>query len=235
MIRVIYIVITLSLLGCNQSDKTKSVLVNLNASGEIQLLPDMASITVNVSCVNKNILASGECTKKSVAKLFALLDEHKVDKKDYHSSRVNLEKEYIWKNNSQVFRGYKSSSTINVVFKDLKVMGSLLAKVMLMKRAEVYGLTYSHSQLESYSNKAYLKALDNAATLADEIKIKLAAKSIEILKISNIRAGFDSPEPKSLNKYSANLYESDASSAIQVNPGSLSLIKEVYVQYQVRY
>lgn len=233
MTRIIFIIISLFLYGCNQSDNAKSVLVNLMASGEIQLVPDMASIKVNVSCTNKDLSKSNECTKKNIADLFALLNEHDVEKKDYHSSSINLEKEFIWKNNSRVFIGYKSSSTVNVIFKDLEAMGAVIAKMMQMESAKVYGLDYSHSQLGAYSNKAHLKALDNATSLADEIKTKLGAKSVEVLKISNVSAGIDSPKPVLLEKDAISSFRSGSTSAIQINPGSLSLIKNIYVQYRV--
>ncbi|MFC1588831.1 SIMPL domain-containing protein [Pseudomonadota bacterium] len=235
MRRILYIVIAFSLLGCNQSNDTKSVVVNLMASGEIQLVPDMAGINVNVSCTNQDLSSSSECIKQSIASLFDLLDEHKVDKQDYHSSSINLEKEFSWKNNSRVFTGYKASSTVNVSFKDLDAMSSVLAKVMLMNSATVYGLNYSHSQLESYSNQAYLKALDNAATLAEEIKTKLSARSVEIFKISNINVGFDGPKPLQLEKAEVASLRANAPSPIQINPGILKLIKNIYVQYHVHY
>ena len=233
MKKIVYIIIALSLFGCNKSDNVKHILVNIKASGEIRLVPDIASLEVNISCTNKDLSKSNDCTKNNIDELFSLLSEYKVDKDDYHSSRINLEKEYIWKKDSQVFNGYKSSSTINILFKNLEIMSAVITKIMTMKNAEVYNLSYSHSKIESFANNAYLKALDNSKTLADEIKNKLTGKSVEVSKISNVSDRFGSLESGMLEKKELSSFRSNEPSTIQINPGALKLIKDIYVQYSI--
>lgn len=234
MKKIIYIIIVLSLFGCNKSDDVKSILVNIEASGEIQLVPDIASIVVNVSCTNKDLSKSTECTKMSIDELFALLNEHKVNRDDYHSSRIRLEKEYIWKSNSQVFNGYKSSSTINILFRDLETMSVVITKIMTMKNASLFNLNYSHSEIDSFANKAYLEAFDNSRTLANEIKDKLGGKSVEVSQISNIREDFSIHESDAL-KEKRPRYSLNEPSIIQINPGVLKIMKSIYVQYKISF
>ena len=233
MKRLIYIVTAFSLLLCSLPAGAEPVTVNVKATGEIELVPDMGGITVSVSCTDQVLAASTDCTKKGIDALFALLKEHKIPKEDYHSSAVNLEKEYIWQDNSQVFNGYKSSSTVSILFKNLDTMSAVISRTMTMKNAEVFNLTYSHSELEAYSNKAYLKALDNAKALAEEIRKKLGGKTLEIVKISNmdnVRDNLGSPESGLLKEKE---YRSQAAAPIQINPGALKLIKDIYVQYVI--
>ena len=90
MKKIVYVIIVLFLFGCSKSDDLKPILLNIEASGEIQLVPDLASIAVNVSYTNKDLSKSTECTKKSIDELFALLNEHKIKEDDYHSSKINL-------------------------------------------------------------------------------------------------------------------------------------------------
>ena len=236
MKKIVYIIVLLSLFGCDKSDDVKSIHVNIEASGEIQLVPDMASIAVNISCTNKDLSISTECTKMSIDELFALLNENNIKKDEYHSSRINLEKTSIWKNNSQVFNGYKSSSTINILFRNLETMSVVITKIMTMENASLYNLSYSHSEIDSFANKAYLESLDNSKTLAIEIKNKLGGRSVEVSQISNIRENFGTNESvtlrenKQLSRYSPN-----EPTTIQVNPGSLKIIKDIYVQYRVTF
>ncbi len=235
MKKIVCIIIVLLLFGCNKSDDVKSIYVNIEASGEIQLIPDMASITVNINCTDKDLTKSTECTTMSVDELFALLNEHKVKKDDFHSSRINLEKKYIWKNNSQIFNGYKSSSTINILFRDLETMNIIITKIMTMKNASLYNLNYSHSKIDSFTNKAYLKALDNSKTLALEIKTNVGGKSVEVLQISNIRENFGTKESVTLREKKLSTYSPNKAPTIQINPGSLKIIKDIYVQYRVAF
>jgi len=237
MKKFIYIIFALSLIGCGNSEHKKSVLLNISASGDIEVIPDIASITVNVSCLDKNLNNSNTCTKKRIKKLFKLFEQHKILKKDYHSSRVNLTKEYTWRKNSQVFAGYKSSSTINVLFRDLEYMSKTLTKTMLMKNIDVSNLKYSHSNIDSLANDAYLEAMNNSNSLVNKIKDKLKGQSVEIIEISNTSNEFSSIESKG---YEADSYRSKAVrkneiSTIQINPGSLKLIKNIYVLYRMKF
>lgn len=128
--------------------------------------------------------------KKSINQLFELLNKYKISNEDFHSSRINLEKEYVWRKNSQVFTGYRSSGTIDILFKDLENMSKVLTKTMLMRNVGVSNLNYSHSNIDALVINAYLEALDNSKKLASKIKNKLQARSVEILEVSNIDGKF---------------------------------------------
>lgn len=236
MKKIVYIIIVFTLYGCNQLDSKKPVYLNIQASGEVEVIPDIASITINVSCTNKDLYKSNDCTKKSITELFELFNKHKILKKDYHSSRINLEKEYIWKKNSQVFHGYTSSSTINVLFKDLESMSKVLTRTMLMKNIGVSNLSYSHSRIDKLANDAYLKALNNSQILASEIKNKIKGQSIEILEISNIDGKFSQhAENKEYLAKRARSNNFAEDSIIKINPGSLKLTKDIYVLYSLKF
>lgn len=235
MKKFIYIIMALSLIGCDNSDHKKSILLNISATGEIEIIPDIASITINVSCLSKNLVKSNNCTKNRIDKLFTLLEQHKTLKKDYHSSRVNLEKEYVWRKNSNIFAGYKSSSTVNILFRDLESMSKVLTKTMLMKNINVSNLNYSHSNIDLLANDAYLAAIKNSKTLVNKIKDNLNGQSVEILEISNSSNAFSGIESKG---YEANnkgiMARKREISTIQINPGSLKLSKNIYVLYRMK-
>jgi uncharacterized protein YggE len=229
------IIMILALFGCNKSENVKSVLVNVKASGEIELAPNMADIAVNISCTDKVLGKSNDCTRKGIDSLFALLAEHQISKDDYHSSRIDLNKDYIWRKNSQVFNGYKTSSTVNILFRDLETMSPVISRIMAMTSASLFNLSYSHSELESYGNKTYMKALDNAKVLAGEISGKLGGKSVEVLQVSNIEGGLVGHDSGRLDKMAVANFRAEESPMIQVNPGKLKLVKNIYAQYRIGF
>ena len=227
---------TLLLSACNHSTSDNSVLLNISASGEIELVPDMASVTISIGCTNKDITVSNECAMQNIDKLFALFDEYEISKDDYHSSRVNLEKSYRWRNNSNVFDGYLSSSTVSVKFNDMDVMSKAITKILAMKNAEVFGLNYSHSKIDSIANEAYLKALGNARKLAEDIKLELKGKSISVLEVSNIDNKFrTTANKKVLRSAMAESRLDNSAASIQINPGMLKLVKDIHVLYSVKF
>ena len=101
-----------------------------------------------------------------------------------------------------------------------------------MKDASLYNLSYSHSEIDAFANKAYLEAFDNSRTLANEIKDKLGGKAVEVSQISNIREDFSIHESDALKEKSLR-YAANEPTTIQVNPGALKIKRNIYVQYKI--
>jgi len=236
MRKLVYLLLIVVLTGCQTAEKKDDVLLNLSSSGEVKVVPDMASLTATVSCTNKNINLSSDCTKRGINTLFQLLEQNGVAKKDYHSSRIELEKDYIWKHNSNVFNGYKSSSTISIVFRDLDAMSQVITKTMTMKDIELSGLSYSHSRIDDFIQQAYLLALDNTNQLAEKMKEKTGGKLLEIMEIKNTNTNFVTQVTmkRESKAFAENILADAASPApIQVNPGELTLTRDVQVLYKI--
>lgn len=236
MRRLATVLLIVALAGCQTETESDYLLLNLSSSGEVKLIPDMASMSATISCTDKMIERSAECTKRVINDLFQLLEKNGVKKEDYHSSRIELEKEYDWRNDSNVFVGYKSSSTISMVFRDLNVLTQVVTAALTMKSLELSGLNYSHSQIDEFSQQAYLNALDNANELAERMQIKVNGKSLQIIEISNNHNGFVSSISEEKREWLAQNYSGRTRSApapIPINPGELTLTQEVNVLYKV--
>ncbi|MDH5784076.1 MAG: SIMPL domain-containing protein [Chromatiales bacterium] len=234
MKRLACLLLTVTLLGCQGEEPSDFLLLNLASNGEVKLIPDMASMSATISCTDKVIERSADCTKRAITNLFQLLDKHGIKKEDYHSTRINLEKEHTWRNNSHIFVGYKSSSTISMVFRDLDAMSQVITAALTMKSVELSGLNYSHSQIDEMSQQAYLNALDTSRELAEKMQEKLGGKSLVVMEVNNSGQNFVTRVPAGLMKREmAQGFADTATSPIQINPGELTLAKEVNVLYKV--
>lgn len=231
-----WIAFIFALAGCQADTERDFMLLNLSSSGEVRLIPDMASMSATISCTDKNIDRSTDCAKRGINALFQLLEQNGIKREDYHSSRIELEKEHTWRNDSYIFKGYKSSSTISILFRDLDAMAQVITGAMTMKEVELSGLDYSHSQIDALSQQAYLNALDNGRQLAEKIREKLGGTSMEIIEVNNTRSDFVTQVSEiKLEQYAATATSRsrDNVSPIQINPGELTLQKELNVLYKV--
>ena len=226
-----FLFFSLIFFGCNTKPGNQNVTVNIFATGEMEVKPDIADFVVNASCVNRNILTSNNCVKKQVDKITKILTESQVSSEDYHTSDISLDKEYYWKNNSQVFRGYRSSVSSTVRLKDLKNLNPILSKLMTQKDLSVSSLAYSHSQMDELANDVYIKALDNSRSLAKKLQLNLEGKSLEIVKISNTNDPL--PEIVTAAKFS-NRSGAPRPESINFNVGKLTLRKNLKVQYLIK-
>ncbi len=217
--------------GCDVKSNSQSISVKIQASGEVEVEPDIATFVVTASCVNKKINISNTCTKNKVTSIFKIFDKSKIDKKDFHSSGVSLNKEYYWKKNTQVFRGYRSSVSMEVVLRDLTKLDKLLGTIMTHTNLSMSGLSYSHSKINELKNDTYIKALENAKILAEKIKNEVGGNSIKIVEINNTGAPLTTvggAEAKILRE--ADKYEAQS---INMNIGTLVLRNNIRVQYRI--
>lgn len=224
------------LAACNNEQNSSVVQLAISAQGEMKVVPDMASINISLGCTNKDVNRARACTGSALDEVFSLLQENQLGKNDYHTSILTLEKEYDWKRSSRVFTGYKASTTLTVVFRDLEVMSRVMNKILQMDRAEVYGLSYSHSKYAELSQQAYLIALDNAEKLAGEIKKKQKASTIELVTISNMDTQIGGVVEKNYADGLARAKmanEVAQSPSVAINPGELVLVKNIYVTYRM--
>ena len=227
---VLSIAALLFLNGCANTAQNKGITVNINASGEIIVQPDMATFNVTAGCVNQNIEQAKSCVKNQLVKLIDILKTAEVAPEDIQSQRVELRKEHRWQNNTQVFKGYRASISTMVTLRDLNQLNRTFDQLLVQKDLNVSGLSYSHSKVEDLTNDAYLKALENAKLLVDKLRRNVGGKSVKLLTISNNNDRMAPLTPA--------VFESRAMAAapkeLDLSIGTIKIIKNLNVQYLIQ-
>ena len=230
MNRLILILIVISLIGCDTKDNFKTII--LKTSGYVEIKPDEANILIQLSCVDKNIMTAKDCLIEKSDKLNTSLTKYGIQEQDILTTRVDLNKDFIWRNNSNIFNGYKASTSMNVKVRDLKILEDLYPELFSNQQLTIGGLTYQHSKIDSLNEIAYLRALENANKLADKIISTLPEKNKMITQISNIEIS------KSDNNYKAEFkrleanYELDKSK-MTINVGNMIAEQQLYVEFKI--
>jgi len=230
MKRISFILSVILLISCNPEKDYKTIL--LKTSGIVEVAPDEASLSLNLSCVDKNI----EQAKACLVSISSMLNEDLLDfgikKEDILTTNVNLNKDYIWINNSNIFNGYLASTTTRVKIRDLTILDEVYTKLLSNEKLTIGSLTYNHSRLDSINEVAYLNALENANKLADKILSRLPEKNKAITQISNfeITRSEINPEP-SLRKLEE--FEVQDQSQLTVNIGNMIAEKHLYVEFKI--
>jgi uncharacterized protein YggE len=218
------------LVSCNSGNDYKTIL--LKTSGSVEIAPDEASIIINASCINKDIKQAKSCLIDITSSLNDDLLNFGIQKEDILTTNVNLSKDYIWTNNSEVFNGYRASTTTSVRVRDLKILDELYSNLLSNDKLGIGSLTYGHSKMDSINNIAYLKALENANKLADQILSQLPEKNKSIMQVSNFEISGSEPMPEVKYK---NLEESQVldKSNLTINFGNMVAIQQLYVEYKI--
>jgi uncharacterized protein YggE len=218
------------LISCNSGNDYKTIL--LKTSGSVEIAPDEASIIINANCINKDIKQAKSCLIDITSSLNDDLLNFGIQKEDILTTNVNLSKDYIWTNNSEVFNGYRASTTTSVRVRDLKILDELYSNLLSNDKLGIGSLTYGHSKMDSINNVAYLKALENANKLADQILSQLPEKNKSIMQVSNFEISGSEPMPEVKYK---NLEESQVldKSNLTINFGNMVAMQQLYVEYKI--
>ncbi|GAA4305260.1 hypothetical protein GCM10023183_19280 [Nibribacter koreensis] len=208
----------------------------LSSSGEITTLPDEASLTLHLQCLDKDIKQSKQCLLEKSEALNTLFKTYKIAPEDILTTSINQSKEYGWQNNSNVFQGFRSSITMSLKVRRLAVLEELYPALLTNENVTIGNLAYSHSKLDSLSHEAYQKALANANALADKLVQKMDFSDKEILSIANVelpareeaRGGAVAVQAES------NMAADASSNRITLNYGNVYLTRTLHVEYRLK-
>ena len=218
------------LISCTPEKNYKTILLKTN--GIVEVAPDEASLTLNLSCVDKNIEQAKTCLLTISSRLNEDMINFKIMQEDILTTNVNLNKDYVWINNSNIFNGYLASTTTRVKIRDLTILDEVYTKLLSNENLTIGSLTYNHSKLDSINEVAYLIALENANKLADKILSRLPEKNKAITRISNfeITRSEINPEPVLRNLEKSVVQDQ---SQLTVNIGNMIAEKALYVEFKI--
>ena len=133
-----FIFIVISLIGCDAKDNLKTIIpqtiipktITLKTSGYVvEFDPDKANILIQLNCIDKNIMTAKNCLIKKSDQLNTSLIKYGIQEQDISTTEVDLEKDFVRKNDSNVFNGYKTSTSLNVKVRDLEMLKGLYSEL----------------------------------------------------------------------------------------------------------
>ena len=218
-----------------ESSKFKTIMIK--SLGEVETLPDMATFHIDLNCLDKSIKDSKNCLVDKSNELNTKLQSFGINKDDILTTSVDMSKSYAWRNNSSVFEGYKSSTTVFVTVRIIEKLDEIYTELLENRNLDLGGLSYSHSRLDSLKNEAYINALEKSEILTDILLGKLPESKKEILKIGNVEISASMPEAND-SKYEAEFDMEEVSvlknKSIAISKGTVRVTATLFVEYQIK-
>ncbi|MGV3539400.1 MAG: SIMPL domain-containing protein [Rufibacter sp.] len=241
MQRIVGLLIAIVLAGC-QNDPTfapgKFKTIMIKSVGEVETLPDMATFQINLNCLQPTVKASKQCLVEKSNELKSKLLSMGVGQDDILTTSVNLNKSYSWRNNSQVFEGYNSSTTLHVKLRKIDKLDQIYTELLENRNLDLGGLAYAHSKIDSLKNEAYVDALKKANVLADKLLVELPASEKEILKVGNVEISASLPEHRQtsvMDGYAvAEAAVGNQNRSIAISKGTVLVTATLFVEYQIK-
>ncbi len=239
MRKLIGIICLLTLISCQNNETIEHLkfkTITIKSHGEVETLPDMATFHINLNCLDKSIKDSKNCLVDKSNELNNKLQSFGISKDDILTTSVNMNKSYTWRNNSSVFEGYRSSTTVFVTIRAIEKLDEIYTELLENRNLDLNGLNYSHTKLDSLKNEAYVYALEKSGVLADRLLEKIEESKKEILKIGNIEISASMPQnTESKNEVQLEMEEDMVSEnkSISISKGTVRVNATLFVEYQI--
>jgi uncharacterized protein len=228
--------LALAITGCQRAvtDDPSLKTIMIKSDAEIETSPNEAKFQVSLYCLDKSVKTSKSCLVQKSNELIQKLQSMGVKKNDVLTASVTMDKSYTWRNNSTVFEGYRSATSLTVTVKNIENLDEIYTELLENRNLEIGGLEYGHSKIDSLKNEAYVKALKKSGILADKLLAQLPEDSKEILKIGNVEITASTPRPrKQMADGAAMEVAAVGNQSIGMSTGTIQIDATLYVEYQI--
>jgi len=203
--------------------------LDINASGEVTRVPDVAIISAGVQTLQPTATAAIEENAARMERVRAALKRAGIEDRDIQTSSINLNPEYRYDQNQPPhLTGYRATNTVNVKFRDLKRTGAILDALVAEGANTINGPNLTIDKPESALDEARTKAIANGRARADLYARALGMRVVRLLSVSE-SGGYAVPPPMPMVMMAE---RSDASS--KIDPGTQQLQVSVSMSFQLQ-
>ena len=203
--------------------------LDINASGEVTRVPDVAIISAGVQTLQPTATAAIEENAARMERVRAALKRAGIEDRDIQTSSINLNPEYRYDQNQPPhLTGYRATNTDNGNFRDLKRTGAILDALVAEGANTINGPNLTIDKPESALDEARTKAIANGRARADLYARALGMRVVRLLSVSE-SGGYAVPPPMPMVMMAE---RSDASS--KIDPGTQQLQVSVSMSFQLQ-
>ncbi len=147
--------------------------INVDATGTVQVAPDMATITLGVTHQNPEASEAMKATSDAVAQVLARLGDMGIEERDLQTRDLSLTP--IWSNRNQQngeppeITGFVASNRVFVRVRDLTQLGEVMDAVIRDGANDFSGLSFGLQDPEPIEVQARAKAVSEATAKAEQL------------------------------------------------------------------
>ena len=206
--------------------------LDVNASGSVTRVPDLAIISAGVQTMQKNATAAIEENATRMERVRAALKRAGIADRDIQTSTISLNPEYRYAENQPAqLVGYRASNTVNVKFRDLKRSGAILDALVAEGANQISGPNLTIDKPESAYDEARVKAIAAGKARAELYARALGMRVVKVLSVTE--SGAVSPRPPM--PYAADIMVTGARVAkTEIDPGTQDLEVSVSMSFELQ-
>jgi len=157
---------------CIETDSDSNIL-NLNGKGAVQVVPNIAVVSLGVITENKDLNAALKENTLKMSKVIDSLKNMGITEKDIKTQSYNIEILYDYVEGKQIFKGYRVSNILNVTVRDINTVGEVINTAIDNGANVVNSINFTVSNPALYYREALTMAIKDAVEKASVIEKSL--------------------------------------------------------------
>ncbi len=221
-------------------------IITLTGHGEVQAVPDIASVYFNISKEAKTVKEAQEMVAKIEKSALASLKENGVADKDIKTENASFSPKYDWKysssvipctpeycppqNGKSVITGYTASESITVKVRNTDDVGKIMQALGALGVSDLSGPNFSIDNQDSLQAEARAKAIKDARKKAEDLAKDLDVSLGRVVNFNE--SGYAVPM-----MYKAGVMAMDArveSAPANIPKGENTISSDVTISYEIR-
>ena len=200
-------------------------IVSSTGDSIIDVVPDMAVISLGVVNQNVNLQKAYNENKAKMVPILKELEKLGVDKKDIKTSSFIVTPTYDFANGANKLSGYQASNTVTVNVRKIDDTGKILESAVLNQANAITGITFKVADDKVVYQNALKQAVKNAEEKAKILVGVFGNKKLTAVTIKEISV--NEPQPIIFDKRAAEL-----AGGAPVSNGTVEIRASVSVDFQ---
>ena len=217
------IILLFSITMMNAQNIPKST-VDVSGEGIVQVVPDKATVTVQVEHNGQDAQSVQKQTDNTISKVLKYLKSSGVEEKDVKTQYLRLNKNYDYKTKTY---SYVANQTLEILIRDLDDYSSLMNGLLDTGINRIQGIVFDASNRKELEQQARVKAIYNAKEKAQLYATTLGQQIGKAIHISEFQQ-HPSPGPM-LRSYAMDEVVSDNT----VAPGQMDISIRLNLSFEL--
>ena len=203
--------------------------LDLNATGEVTRVPDVAIITAGV--VTRSATATGalQDAANRMSQVLAALKGAGVADRDIQTSAVSLNPEYRYpENQAPQLVGYTASNRLTIRFRDIRNSGKILDALVSQGANQINGPDLTIDKPEAALDEARAQAIAIGRARADLYARGLGMRVVRVVSVSEGGGAYPVPPPRPM------MAVAERSADTKIEPGEQKLQVNLAMTFELQ-
>lgn len=244
---ILLVVLLCSTFSSSAQEVEKLPVITVSGTAEVQIAPDEAVFSIDVTKTNKDLQTAKRLNDESVGKVLELTRRFSISPQNVQTTQIAVDMKYDSIRDARtrtftddgdeigkrVFRGYEVSKLVTVRLTDLSRFEEFFAQVLQTGVSAVNSVKFETSKLRENKDKAREMAMKAAKEKATAMAAAVGQSIGRAVKITEGNAGGQPFANYSANSNAIGTAGRFSESLVTFAPGAIKIEAQVTVSFQL--